>query len=68
MRKKKQVKLTKQLNVRVSERTYQRVEALAFRQDIDPSDVVCIILAEHIDEHEKRLKITPGQAEPTETQ
>ena len=59
MRKKRGVKLTKQLNVRVSESIYTRVDRIAFKLDVDPSDVVRMLLAEHLEEHEQRLKIPP---------
>lgn len=62
MPKKKTAKLGKQLNVRVSDLVYERVEKTANQLGIDPSDLVRMILAESLPEYEERGRKT---AEPT---
>lgn len=53
-RKKRSAKLDAQLNVRCTRLMYERIEQLAQQLDIDPSDVVRLILNEHLSEHEDR--------------
>lgn len=61
MPKKKTAKLDKQLNVRVSDGIYLRVEQTANQLGIDPSDLVRMLLAENLPVYEERARKT---AEP----
>lgn len=68
MPKKKSGRLSKQLNVRVSEAIYDRVDAVAFKLGIDPSDLVRMILAERLPEYETRTASLPGPQSETRAQ
>lgn len=65
MPKKKSGKLDKQLNVRVATGTYERIEHVADKLGIDPSDLVRMILNENLPTYEDRVsrltRPAPGQ-------
>lgn len=54
MPKKKAPRLGKQLNVRVPEPMYERVEKCAIRLGIDSSDLIRMMLVERLSDYEER--------------